>query len=82
MSPQWGLAPGTAVPEEPLPPDDLGTRQARRFRMDAAVEVRPVVWVFVELTRGDRPPRYLAGVKFSDADPEVIEAFSARHRLE
>ena len=35
-----GLAPGTAVPGEPLPADYLGTRKARRFRMDAAVEVR------------------------------------------
>ncbi len=35
-----GLAPGTAVPGEPLPPDYLGRRQARRFRMDAAMRVR------------------------------------------
>ncbi len=35
-----GLAPGTAVPGEPLPPDYLGRRRARRFRMDAAMRVR------------------------------------------
>ena len=28
-----GLAPGTAVPGEPLPPDYLGTRLAQRWRM-------------------------------------------------
>ena len=120
-----GLAPGTAVPGEPLPADYLGTRQARRFRMDAAVEVRlaetlttlvelsrtgahvvgpialrphqriglslvdseqdlrltaSVAWVFFEPTRGDRAPHYRAGLKFIDADPESIEAFSVRHR--
>ncbi len=35
-----GFAPGTAVPGEPLPADYLGARQARRFRMDDAAEVR------------------------------------------
>ncbi len=122
---ETGFAPGTAVPGEPLPDDYLGTRQARRFRMDAAVEVRlagtpitlvdlsrtgayvvgpialrphqrivfslatselnlniaaSVAWVFFEPTRGDRPPRYRAGVKFIDVDPEIIEAFSVQHR--
>ena len=120
-----GLAPGTAVPGEPLPADYLGTRQARRFRMDDAVEVRldetpttlvelsrtgahvvgpialrphqriglslvdseqdlrltaSVAWVFFEPTRGDDAPHYRAGLKFIDADPEIIEAFSVRHR--
>ena len=48
-----GLAPGTAVPGEPLPADYLGTRQARRFRMDAAVEVRlaETPTTLVELSR-------------------------------
>ena len=120
-----GFAPGTAVPGEPLPADYLGTRQAPRFRMDAAMRVRlsgtsitlvdlsrtgayvvgpialrphqrvdlllvdseqdlkiivSVVWVFFEPTRGDAPSRYRAGVKFIDTDPEIIEAFSVRHR--
>ncbi len=39
-----------------------------------------VVWVFFEPAQGDSPPRYRAGVKFIDADPEIIEAFSVRHR--
>ncbi len=120
-----GLEPDTEVPGEPLRPDYLGTRQARRFRMVAATEVRlagtptalvdlsrtgarvvgpralrphqrvsfslvdseqdvkiaaSVVWVFFEPARGDSPPRYQAGLKFIDADPEIIEAFSVRHR--
>ena len=120
-----GLESGTAVPGAPSPPDYLGTRQARRFRMDAGVEVRlggtpitlvdlsrtgasvvgpialrphqrivlslatseldlniaaSVMWVIFEPMRGDRPPRYRAGVKFIDADLEIIEAFSVRHR--
>ncbi len=120
-----GLAPGTAVPGEPLPADYLGTRQARRFRMDAGLEVRfgetsatlvdlsqtgahvvgpialrprqrvlfslvdseqdlkitgSVAWVFFEPTQGNGPPHYRAGLKFIDADPEIIEAFSVRHR--
>ena len=119
-----GLESGTAVPGAPSPPDYLYTRQARRFRMDAGVEVRlstpitlvdlsrtgasvvgpialrphqrivlslatseldlniaaSVMWVIFEPMRGDRPPRYRAGVKFIDADPETIEAFSVRHR--
>ncbi len=120
-----GFAPGTAVPGEPLPADYLGPRQARRFRMDAGVEVRfgetsatlvdlsrigacvvgpitmrphqrvlfslvdseqdlniaaSVVWAVFEPTQGDRPPHYRAGVKFIDADPEIIEGFSVRHR--
>ncbi len=120
-----GLTPGTAVPGEPLPDDYLGTRRARRFRMDAGVEVRlagtpitlvelsrtgalvvgpialrphqrivlslatseldlniaaSVMWVIFEPMRGDRPPIYRAGVQFIDADPEIIEAFSVRHR--
>ena len=122
---QAGLAPGTVVPGEPLPPDYLGTRDARRFRMDDAVKVqlggtpttlvelsrtgahivgpvalRPnqqvnlslvdneqnlkitasVVWVFFEPTGRDSPPIYRAGAKFINADPEIIEAFSVRHR--
>ena len=119
-----GLESGTAVPRAPSPPDYLYTRQARRFRMDAGVEVRfetsatlvdlsrtgayvvgpialrphqrivfslvdseqdlkitaSVVWVFFEPARGDSPSHYRAGVKFIDADPEIIEAFSVRHR--
>ena len=120
-----GFAPGTALPGEPLPADYLGTRRARRFKMDAAVRARlagtptslvdlcrtgahvlgplalhpaqrvdlslvdseqdlkiaaSVAWVFFEPARGDSPPRYRAGVKFIDADPEIIEAFAVRHR--
>ena len=120
-----GFAPGTAVPGEPLPPDYLGPRQARRFRMDAGLEVRfgdtsatlvdlsqtgahvvgptalrphqrvlfslvdseldlnitaSVVWALFEPTQGNAPPHYRAGMKFIDADPEIIEAFSVRHR--
>ena len=120
-----GLAPGTAVPGEPLPPDYRGPRQENRFRMDAGVEVRldetpttlvelsrtgahvmgpialrpdqqvvislldseqdlniaaSVMWAVFEPTRGDGPPHYRAGLKFIDADPEIIEAFSVRHR--
>ncbi len=120
-----GFAPGTAVPGVLLPLDYPGPRQAPRFRMDAAVEVRldgtftmlvdlsrtgahvvgsmalrphqrvlfslvdseqdlnvaaSVVWVFFEPARGDSPSHYRAGVKFIDADPEIIEAFSVRHR--
>ena len=120
-----GFAPGTAVPGEPLPPDYLGPRRERRFRMDAAVEVRfeetsatlvdlsrtgaqvvgptalrphqrvlfslvdseldlnitaSVVWALFEPTQGNAPPHYRAGMKFIDADPEIIEAFSVRHR--
>ena len=120
-----GLESGTAVPGAPSPPDYLGTRQARRFKMDAGVEVRlggtpitladlsrtgayvvgpialrphqrivlslatseldlniaaSVMWVIFEPRRGDRPPRYRAGVKFIDANTGIIEAFSVRHR--
>ncbi len=120
-----GLAPGTAVPGEPLPADYLGPRQARRFRMDAGLEVRfgetsatlvdlsrtgahvvgpialrprqrvlfslvdseqdlnvtaSVMWALFEPTPGNALPQYRAGVKFIDADPEIIEAFSVRHR--
>ena len=39
-----------------------------------------VVWVFFEPAREDGPLRYLAGVEFAGADPEIIEAFSVRHR--
>ena len=120
-----GVAPGTAVPGEPLPADYLGPRQARRFRMDAGLEVRfgdtsatlvdlsqtgahvvgpialrphqrvlfslvddeqnlnitaSVMWALFEPTQGNAPPQYRAGVKFIDANPEIIEAFSVRHR--
>ena len=120
-----GFAPGTGVPGEPLPADYLGARQAPRFRMDDAVEVRfgeksatlvdlsrtgasvvgpialrpsqrvlfslvdseqnlkitaSVVWVFFEPARGDSPSHYRVGMKFIGADPEIIEAFSVRHR--
>ena len=118
-----GLAPGTAVPGEPLPPDYLGTRLARRWEMRADLEarlngepatlvdlsetgaqvtvpvaVRPkervrlalvdseqrlhiagsVVWASLERSR--ELPHYRAGLHFIDADPEAVEAFSARHR--
>ncbi len=39
-----------------------------------------VACVFFEPTRGDGAPHYRAGLKFIDADPEIIEAFSVRHR--
>ena len=120
-----GLAPGTAVPGEPLPPDYLGSRQARRFGLDSVVEVQlngqrttlvdlsrtgarvvgpsplhpyqrvrvslvdstqtltiaaSVMWVFFEPVQGEDAPRYRAGVKFIDGEPEATEAFSLRHR--
>ena len=120
-----GLAPGTAVPGEALPADYLGPRQARRFRMDAGLEVRfgdtsatlvdlsqtgahvvgptalrprqrvlfslvdneqnlnitaSVVWALFEPAQGNAPPQYRAGVKFIDANSEIIETFSVRHR--
>ena len=119
-----GLAPDTAVPGEPLPPDYLGTRETRRFGLDGEVEalvdgepttlvdlsqtgarvvgptaLRPhqrvrvvigaepdvircsalVVWVSFE-PRGKGAPLYGAGVRFTGADPETIEAFCTRHR--
>ena len=120
-----GLAPGTAVPGEPLPPDYLGSRQARRFGLDSVVEVQlngqrttlvdlsrtgarvvgpsplhpyqrvrvslvdstqtltiaaSVMWVFFEPVQGEDAPRYRAGVKFIDGEPEAIDAFALRHR--
>jgi hypothetical protein len=39
-----------------------------------------VAWAKFELSRGDAPPRYRAGVEFADADSQAIDSFCARNR--
>lgn len=39
-----------------------------------------VAWASFELGRGNAPPRYRAGIEFSDANPQAVEAFCNRHK--
>jgi hypothetical protein len=39
-----------------------------------------VAWAKFELSRGDAPPRYRAGVEFTDADRQAVDGFCAKHR--
>lgn len=39
-----------------------------------------VAWAKFELTGGSVPPRYRAGVEFTDADAPAIDAFCTKHR--
>jgi hypothetical protein len=39
-----------------------------------------VAWAKFELSRGDVPPRYRAGVEFTDADNQAVESFCAKNR--
>lgn len=40
-----------------------------------------VAWAKFELPRPTEPPRYRAGVEFSDADPSAMDDYCGRHKL-
>lgn len=39
-----------------------------------------IAWAKFELSRGETPPRYRAGVEFADADAPAMDAFCDKHR--
>jgi hypothetical protein len=39
-----------------------------------------IAWAKFELSRGEAPPRYRAGVEFSDADNQAVDSFCAKNR--
>jgi hypothetical protein len=41
-----------------------------------------IAWAKFELSRGDAPARYRAGVEFADADSAAMASFCAKNRLE
>ena len=40
-----------------------------------------VAWAKFELPRPTEPPRYRAGVEFSDADPSAMDDYCEKHKL-
>jgi hypothetical protein len=39
-----------------------------------------IAWARFELSRGEGPPRYRAGVEFTDADNQAVDSFCAKNR--